>query len=55
VLELTLSILYHAALGIVLAGLVWTVGGGCIVLLRSRLALPAVFAYPAGLLVVLAA
>jgi hypothetical protein len=53
--ELTLSILCHTALGVALATIVWTVGGGCLVLLRPRIALPAVCAYPLGLFAVLAA
>lgn len=57
--ELTASILYHAGLGIVLALTVWAVGGGALLLAGRRparaLPVPAVHAYPVGLLVVTAA
>jgi hypothetical protein len=56
---LTLSILYHAVLGLLLAAVVWTVGGGWLIALRRwRPPLEqrdAVFAYPLGLLAVLCA
>ncbi|HEX6702570.1 MAG TPA: hypothetical protein VF101_17715, partial [Gaiellaceae bacterium] len=54
---LTASILFHAALGIVLAGLVWAIGAGWLVLLRRPLSLDRelVFAYPLGLLATLVA
>ena len=57
-LELTLSILFHAGLGIVLAALVWAAGFG-VVAAMHRGGLPleptSVLAYPAGLLLVLLA
>jgi hypothetical protein len=58
VLELTLSILLHAALGVALAALVWATGaGGAAAVWRLGLSVePAgAFAYPLGLLVWLVA
>jgi len=49
---LGLAILYHAALGVALAGLVWVLGAGWLVLLRGY---ERVHAYPLGLLTVLLA
>ena len=54
---LTASILLHAALGVVLASLVWSIGGGWLVILRRPPFLDRdfVFAYPLGLLATLLA
>jgi hypothetical protein len=57
VAALTTSILFHAALGIVLAGVVWATGAGWLLLLRRPPTLDRelVFAYPLGLLATLVA
>ena len=53
---LALSIALHTALGLALAGLVWLVGSGCLVLLRRpRDPRSLLDAYPLGLFVVMAA
>ncbi|MDX6423440.1 MAG: hypothetical protein QOI67_911 [Gaiellaceae bacterium] len=53
---LAFSIALHTALGLALAGLVWLVGSGCLVLLRRPLDRRSLLdAYPVGLFVVLAA
>jgi hypothetical protein len=56
VLRLTLAILYHVGLGVLLAGIVWSVGYAWLLALWRRSPPPSpVFAYPVGLLAILVA